>query len=286
MRKKIFVALSILLVLIGCSSKNFEPLVSQVVEVIELNSTEDPLTFLKDVEEIGLEFTIVSSDLDVTKAGVYTIVYRISQGRKNVERSYTIKVRDYDGPVITIEDSIDILYGGLFILKDVATAYDETDGDVSASLHYQGSIDAYTIGSYKIVVSATDQFDNVTTKEVVVNVKNDEKASYKKTICGTYKDISYLTGQAPTLTLNEDGTFELYLNSCSVVNLVTGSYQQYQDTLYLVSNDYRFSVIDEENLVRFIIQIDGTLLFDSQLDVCAPNYGDVFSKEVKNGLNQ
>jgi len=286
MRKKIFVALSILLVLIGCSSKNFEPLVSQVVEVIELNSTEDPLTFLKDVEEIGLEFTIVSSDLDVTKAGVYTIVYRISQGRKNVERSYTIKVRDYDGPVITIEDSIDILYGGLFILKDVATAYDETDGDVSASLHYQGSIDAYTIGSYKIVVNATDQFDNVTTKEVVVNVKNDEKASYKKTICGTYKDISYLTGQAPTLTLNEDGTFELYLNSCSVVNLVTGSYQQYQDTLYLVSNDYRFSVIDEENLVRFIIQIDGTLLFDSQLDVCAPNYGDVFSKEVKNGLNQ
>ena len=174
----------------------------------------------------------------------------------------------------------------MFILKDVATAYDETDGDVSASLHYQGSIDAYTIGSYKIVVSATDQFDNVTTKEVVVNVKNDEKASYKKTICGTYKDISYLTGQAPTLTLNEDGTFELYLNSCSVVNLVTGSYQQYQDTLYLVSNDYRFSVIDEENLVRFIIQIDGTLLFDSQLDVCAPNYGDVFSKEVKNGLNQ
>ncbi|NMA16814.1 MAG: DUF5011 domain-containing protein [Erysipelotrichia bacterium] len=286
MRKKIFVALSILLLLVGCSSKNFEPLVSQVVEVIELNSTEDPLTFLKDVEEIGLEFTIVSSDLDVTKAGVYTIVYRISQGRKNVERSYTIKVRDYDGPVITIEDSIDILYGGLFILKDVATAYDETDGDVSASLHYQGSIDAYTIGSYKIVVSATDQFDNVTTKEVVVNVKNDEKASYKKTICGTYKDISYLTGQAPTLTLNEDGTFELYLNSCSVVNLVTGSYQQYQDTLYLVSNDYRFSVIDEENLVRFIIQIDGTLLFDSQLDVCAPNYGDVFSKEVKNGLNQ
>jgi hypothetical protein len=243
MRKKIFVALSILLLLVGCSSKNFEPLVSQVVEVIELNSTEDPLTFLKDVEEIGLEFTIVSSDLDVTKAGVYTIVYRISQGRKNVERSYTIKVRDYDGPVITIEDSIDILYGGLFILKDVATAYDETDGDVSASLHYQGSIDAYTIGSYKIVVSATDQFDNVTTKEVVVNVKNDEKASYKKTICGTYKDISYLTGQAPTLTLNEDGTFELYLNSCSVVNLVTGSYQQYQDTLYLVSNDYRFSVM-------------------------------------------
>ncbi|NLZ76068.1 MAG: DUF5011 domain-containing protein [Erysipelotrichia bacterium] len=285
MRKKIFVALSILLVLVGCSSKNFDPIVSQVVEIIEINSTEDPLTFLKDVEEVGLVFTIVSSDLDVTKAGVYTIVYNISQGRKSIERSYTIKVRDYDGPVITIEDSIDILYGGLFILKDVATAYDATDGDVSASLHYQGSIDAYKIGSYKIIVSATDQFDNVTSKEVVVNVKQDEKASYKKTICGTYKDESYLAGQAPTLTLNENGTFELYLNSCSVVNLVTGKYTQYQDTLYLVSSDYHFSAIDEEDLVRFKIQIDGTLLFDSQLEVCAPNYGDIFSKEVKNDLN-
>ncbi len=286
MRKKIVIALSILLVLAGCSSKNFDPIVSQVVEIIELNSSEDPVTFLKDVEEVGLVFTVVSSDLDVTKAGVYTIVYNISQGRKNVERSYTIKVRDYDGPVITIEDTIDILYGGSFVLKDVATAYDETDDDVSESLHYQGSIDNYTVGSYKITVVATDQFDNVTTKEVVVNVKNDDKESYIKTICGTYEDISYLTGQAPTLTLNEDGTFELYLNSCSVVNLVTGKYKQYRDTLYLVSDGYRFNTVDEEDLVRFKIQIDGTLIFDSQLDLCAPNYGDIFSKEKNNDLSE
>ncbi|MGI6607896.1 MAG: immunoglobulin-like domain-containing protein [Erysipelotrichaceae bacterium] len=286
MRRKIFVALSILLVLAGCSSKNFDPIVSQVVEIIELNSTEDPLTFLKDVEEVGLVFSIVSSDLDVTKAGAYTIVYNISLGRKNVERSYTIKVRDYDGPVITIEDSIDILYGGSFILKDVASAYDETDGDVSDSLHFLGSIDAYTIGSYKITVVATDQFNNETTREVVINVKKDDKASYIKTICGIYKDVSYLTGQAPTLTLNEDGTFELYLNSCSVVNLVTGKYRQYRDTLYLVSVNYRFNAVDEEDLVRFKIQIDGTLLFDSQLEVCAPNYGDIFSKEIKEESEQ
>lgn len=285
MHKKIILALSILLVLAGCSSKDFDPIVSQVVEIIELDSTEDPITFLKDVEEVGLVFTVVSSDLDVTKAGAYTIVYKISLGRKNVERSYTVKVRDYDGPVITIDDTIDILYGGSFILKDLATAYDETDGDVSASLHYDGSIDAYTIGSYKITVIASDQFENVTSKEVVVNVKKDDKASYTKTICGTYEDISYLTGQAPTLTLNEDGTFELYLNSCSVVNLVTGKYKQYRDTLYLISKDYRFNAVDEEDLVRFKILIDGTLSFDSQLNLCAPNYGDIFSKEKKADLN-
>ena len=285
MRKKIVIALSILLAIVGCSSKDFEPIVSQVVEIIEINSN-DPATFLKDVEEVGLQFTVVSSDLDVTKVGVYTIVYNISLGHKNVERSYTIKVRDYDGPVINMDDSIDILYGGSFVLKDLATAYDEVDGDVSESLHYQGSIDAYTVGSYKITVVANDQFDNITTKEVVVNVKKDDKQSYIKTICGTYEDISYLTGQAPTLTLNEDGTFELYLNSCSVFNLVTGNYKQYRDTLYLVSGNYRFNAVDEENLVRFKIQIDGTLLFDSQLDLCAPNYGDIFSKENKGDLTE
>ena len=93
-------------------------------------------------------------------------------------------------------------------------------------------------------------------------------------------DSSYNSGQTPTLTLKSDGTFELYLNSCSVVNLVEGNYKQYENVLYLISPNYRFAYPDEADVARFIIQVDGTLMFDSKLEICAPNYGDVFVKSV------
>ena len=53
---------------------------------------------------------------------------------------------------------------------------------------------------------------------------------------------------------------------------------QYEDVLYMTSEDYEFSYTAEENLVRFIVQIDGTLMFDSHLSLCAPSYGDIFEK--------
>ena len=278
--RKLVACLVVFLLISGCSSSKFDPVVRVKQEILDLNSEVDLTTLLEDVEDKGLSFEVVSSDLNTNIPGKYTVVYKISSGKKSLETSYEFIVKDNDAPTISIADSIDILYGGSFILTDYASANDERDGDVSESLHFTGIINTYQLGSYKITVLANDQFGNEASKEVTINVLEDKKNTYKESICGTYLDSSYSSGQTPTLTLKSDGTFELYLNSCSVVNLVEGNYKQYENVLYLISPNYRFAYPDEADVARFIIQVDGTLMFDSKLEICAPNYGDVFVKSV------
>lgn len=277
MRKVLFLGLVLMVILTGCSSKEFEPYIYQDVEIIELNDTTDPTTFIRDVEKAGLKIEVKETDLNTAVAGVYSITYKISLGRKSTEKTFTIKVRDYDAPEITVDSEIKIPYGGTFALKNFASALDSIDGDVSDSLHFTGGVNLYAEGSYPIVVLAEDQFGNEASKEVTIVVAKDN--SYKSELFGKYTDVSYTDGQAPTLEINEDGTFSIYLNSCSVVNLIEGKYKQYYNYLYLVADDYGFSYTEEENVVNFVIEIDGTLRFNSKLSLCAPNFGDYFKKD-------
>ena len=278
MRRLFISFICILLVLSGCKSKTFEPVVSLKQEILELNQEIDPIDLLQDVQGLGLAFEVVSTDLNTSAPGTYSITYRISYNRDSVEKTYEVTVKDNDPPVIECPDTIEILYGNPFVFTKYAKATDYQDGDVSELMHYEGVINTYKEGSYEITIIAADRFNNTTSKKVTITVTKDKNESYRESICGTYKDSSYTSGQAPTLTLNSDGTFSLYISNCSLLNLVEGTYMQYEDVLYLTSPDYEFSYTAEEDLVRFIVQVDGSLMFDSQLNLCAPNYGDVFEK--------
>ena len=278
MRRLFISFICILLVLSGCKSKTFEPVVSLKQEILELNQEIDPIDLLQDVQGLGLAFEVVSTDLNTSAPGTYSITYRISYNRDSVEKTYEVTVKDNDPPVIECPDTIEILYGNPFVFTKYAKATDYQDGDVSELMHYEGVINTYKEGSYEITIIAADRFNNTSSKKVTITVTKDKNESYRESICGTYKDSSYTSGQAPTLTLNSDGTFSLYISNCSLLNLVEGTYMQYEDVLYLTSPDYEFSYTAEEDLVRFIVQVDGSLMFDSQLNLCAPNYGDVFEK--------
>ena len=278
MRKLLISFICILLILSGCKKKPFEPVVSLKQDVLELNQTIDPLDLLQDTQNAGLAFEVISSDLDTSTPGTYSITYKIYQGRNTAEKTFEVTVKDNDPPVIDCPDSIEILYGNPFIFTQHAKATDPQDGDVSELMHYEGVINTYKEGNYSITIIAKDRFDNSSSKPVTITVKKDKDESYRESICGTYKDSSYTSGQAPTLTLNSDGTFSLYISNCSLLTLVEGTYMQYEDVIYMTSEDYEFSYTAEENLVRFIVQIDGTLMFDSHLSLCAPSYGDIFEK--------
>ena len=49
--------------------------------------------------------------------------------------------------------------------------------------------------------------------------------------------------------------------------------------MYLNSQNIPFVTNDEDNLMLFTIQPNGTLLFTSEMDICAPNYDDIFVKD-------
>ena len=278
MRKILVCLLTTLLLISGCSKKAFEPIVTVTTHILELNEEVDPLQLIVDEQNAGLTFEVVENKLDVTVPGDYDITYKVSLNRNSVEKTFTFTVKDTDPPVIECEDRIEILYGNPFIFTDHVRATDPQDGDVINTTHYDGSINTYKEGEYLIKIIAEDRFGNTSEKDVTVVIKKDSSDSYRDKICGTYRDSSYTDGQAPTLTLNNDGTFSMYISNCSLLTRIEGTYLQYEDTLFLTSEDYIFSYVPEENLVRFIVQIDGTLMFDSHLNLCAPNYGDLFEK--------
>ena len=279
MRKVIVVITLCLAMLVGCNTE-FDPVVTQVTTTIKRDEVFDPLALIVDVENVGLSFLVKENTVNSSIPGSYYIDYIISSkdGKKSIEKRFEFFVADNDAPVLIVDDAITIKQGSKFTIKDYASAVDERDGDVSEKITYSGVVNTYKVGDYDINVSVTDRFGNSSSKDVKVTVtavSNDELA---KNIIGDYTDTTYTDGQAPTITLKGDGSFILYVNGCTVFSAIEGDYIVYEGYLYLTSESQPFSSIAEQNIVSFQIQPDGNLTFISEMETCAPNYGDTFTK--------
>ena len=282
MFKKTIVILFIsgLLLLTGCRPP-FEPVTSLRKPFLSINEEYDPLELISDSEDAGLIFEVLEDKIDITTPGDYSVTYVIySPNRKqHVTREITVSVADELPPVLTVEDSITLKQGNLFNIADYATAIDDRDGDLKDKITYNGTLNTFKTGEYIITVSVSDRFNNSSSKEVAVIVTETEEVDYAKLISGKYTDVSYQSGQAPTLSLKSDGTFSLYINGCSLLSAIEGKYIIVEDTIYLNSPDNPFARESDDNLLLFTIQPNGTLLFKSEMEICAPNYDDIFVKD-------
>jgi len=281
-RKILITLLITLLLLSGCSGNKFNPFVTQQVTVFEVNQEYDPLTLIKDVEKVGLVFEVLENTIDITTPGDYHIKYRItsSDGKQSIEKTFEFSVADSEAPVLEIDSIITIKRGTSFLMSEHAKAYDNRDGDLTNSITYTGSVDAFKEGEYPVKVSVSDRFGNTTTKDIVIKVEyNPDDNAFANTIIGKYVDTSYTSGNAPTITFNEDGTYIFYINGCSVVNAVEGKYLVHEDTIYLSSNSRFFGPTEETDIATFKFHLDGSIVFTGEVKSCAPNYGDKFFKE-------
>lgn len=282
MRKVFITVLIAMLFLAGCSGKKFNPFVTQQVTVFEINQEYDPLTLLKDVERVGLVFEVVENTVNISEPGDYHIKYRITSrdGKHSVERTYEFSVADTEAPELTINDVITIKRGSTFIMSEHARAYDKRDGDLTSSIVYTGVVDAFKEGEYPVKISVSDRFGNTTVRDIIIKVEyNPDENAFANSIIGKYTDVSITTGNAPTITFNEDGTYIFYINGCSVVSAVEGKYIVYEDTIYLSSNNSFYGSTPETDIATFKYQLDGSIVFTGELRTCAPNYGDKFFKE-------
>ena len=281
MRKLIISVIVSCLLLSGCSKNKFSPFVMQTTTNLEINQEYDPLDFIKDVENVGLTFEVINNTIDISTPGDYEITYRIksADGKKSVDRTFLFYVCDKDAPELTVPDVIRIKRGTNFIMSEHASAYDTRDGDLTSSIIYTGVIDAFKEGDYPVTISVSDRFGNTTTKDIIVKVEyNPDENAFANAIIGKYEDVSYTGGTAPTITFNEDGTFIFYINGCSVFSAVEGKYIVHEDTVYLTSNKNFFGPTEETDIVSFVYQLDGSIMFIGELKKCAPNYGDKFFK--------
>ena len=280
MKKLALISLILLLILCGCKKKEFAPFVIRKQEILELNQTYKAENLIEDVDNVGLIIEVLSNNIDTSRPGDYTVTYKISSanGKKHVEKTFVFRVRDNDAPILTVPNEIHLKQGQLFRITDYAQAYDSREGNLTDRIVYSGDVNSYHLGTYQIQISVTDSFNNTSVENVDIIIEPGNPSSFIEQIAGDYTDISYTYGQAPALTLNTNNTFTLYLNGCSILSAVEGDYVMYENHLYLMSPNYHFSDKPEEDLVCFVILMDGTLKFETELNICAPNYGDIFEK--------
>jgi len=117
---------------------------------------------------------IVTGTVDANTAGTYTLNYNIADAAGNAaaQVSRTVTVLDTTIPVITLTGANPLNHEvGTVFIDPGATASDNIDGVITASIGVSGTVDANTIGTYSLTYNAPDSSNNAaTTVTRTVNV--------------------------------------------------------------------------------------------------------------------
>ncbi len=118
-----------------------------------------------------------SGTVDTSIAGTYTVVYSVTDSSDNsasVSREVVVNTLDTTAPIITLigSSTINLTVGDTFT-DPGATATDDVDGDLTASITISGAVNTFTAGTYTILYSVSDAAGNnatVVQRTVIINV--------------------------------------------------------------------------------------------------------------------
>ena len=211
--------------------------------VIELVS--DPEHFTSPIAKYEEEgFTAIDNyDGDITanvsreeKDGIVTYIVADSSGNETkVER--TIVYKDVVPPVIKLKGTANMYVVVNEKFTDPGfTATDDCDGDITAKVTVEGSVDTAKTGTYKLTYKVKDSYDNEVTATRTVQVANKATVSANSGGGGTGEKIVYLTfddgpGKYTQKLLN---TLDKY--GAKVTFFVTNQFSSYQ---YLIGEAHR-----------------------------------------------
>ncbi len=130
--------------------------------------------------------------------GDYELTVLVTDASNNTaEKEILLNIYDNIKPVITCEDYIEIDYDKEIDMNDYIKVIDEYDGVID---YEYSEFDKSKLGESTIIITATDSSNNVSTKEVVIN------------ICDKTSPVIEL--KEKELNINED--YDLYENILSV----------------------------------------------------------------------
>ena len=169
-------------------------------------------------------------------------------GEKGYFSVGTVTGPDETAPVITLNGGSVTLDLNEAYVEAGATASDDTDGDISASIQISGSVDSSTVGTYTITYSVSDAAGNSasTTRSVTVN---DGVVDPDTVIVGS---VIYLQskGRLVIIARSSDGTdVELTVEGYGVMDTIhPNKPDRYRMFLYLDQADVPSSVtVTSEN---------------------------------------
>lgn len=186
----------------------------------------------------GQQPAVVGGDVvDVNTLGFYTVDYDYTDGSGNVSTTVSRTVRVVPRPVITIIGSnpATVECKGVYN-DDGATAFDDVDGDLTASIITTGlPVDTTYTGNYPVVYSVTNSFGVTTEETRIVQVVDSVAPVFSVIGPTTFYVVRGTTWTAPAITASDDCDGPTILFSL----VIGGDYPVPTDTLgdYTVTFD-------------------------------------------------
>lgn len=204
---------------------NNAPIINAVDKEIGVNTSFDPLLEVSanDAEDgiILLDNSnIIFNNVDVTKAGLYTVVYQV-QDSLGLKSEKTINVRVNALPVINAQDRI-IKIGDIFDPLYNVSATDLEDGNIKMDLNnvIYNDVDAFTIGTYKVTYKVTDKFNQSSLKTIKVIVKKSENVDPDNAIEEKNNTVDTNSKESKTTLLPQTGDSSLYVSLIVIINMI------------------------------------------------------------------
>ena len=197
-------------------------------------STFDPLqqgVTAYDAHDGNVKVSVKSSDVDMSKAGVYHVTYEATDVAGNTStKTITVTVTglsDNTVPTITASD-LTIEKGSTFDPLKGVSAVDDVDGKTDVVVA-SNPVDTSKPGSYTVVYTATDKSGNKATKSVVVKVVDKTSTdTTKPTISASDVELSSNAAFDPmkgvSATDDVDGSVPVTIISNDVNTSVKGVY--------------------------------------------------------------
>lgn len=102
---------------------------------------------------------VTNSNLDITKVGIYEVVYRLQDFNKQVTR--TVEVVDTTPPVLSLQGPTSIrVFENTAYEEPGVTGFDNYDGDITSKIKTESNVDMTKQGVYQVTYSLIDNAGN------------------------------------------------------------------------------------------------------------------------------
>lgn len=133
--------------------------------------------------------------------GTYEVAIKLEMDfKKSLDKQVTVKVVDSEGPVIQVKSPVELEQGQSLDKEKYFTAEDKVSGKIPAEQITITGLDTKLVGKQQVKLTAKDAYDNETSKDIEVVVKEAPKAEVVSDPVEAAAEVAAPVAEAPVTT--------------------------------------------------------------------------------------